>query len=83
MSKNETVEGNITVVVRVLWSTKNRSPVAVYRISNPGGNGPSFIKLTSCNDENKEKLNLFQFKVTIINIFRYLLDPECVDPPIV
>lgn len=37
--------GSLKVVVRELWSTKYRTPSAVYFISQPGGRGCSLIIL--------------------------------------
>lgn len=38
--------GSVNCVVRLLWSTKYTLPVAVFRISQPGGRGPSSSQLT-------------------------------------
>lgn len=39
------LRGSLKVVVRVLWSTKYRTPSRVYLISQPSGRGSSFCKL--------------------------------------
>lgn len=38
--------GSVNCVVLLLWSTKYTRPVAVFRISQPGGRGPSSSQLT-------------------------------------
>lgn len=52
--------GSVNCVVRLLWSTKYTLPVAVFRISQPGGRGPSSSQLTllrslKCKFENTIK----------------------------
>lgn len=38
--------GSVNCVVLLLWSTKYTRPVAVFRISQPGGSGPSSSQFT-------------------------------------
>lgn len=50
--------GSVNCVVLLLWSTKYTRPVAVFRISQPGGSGPSssqFTLLRSLHTHTRKK----------------------------
>lgn len=73
--------GSVNCVVRLLWSTKYTLPVAVFRISQPGGKGPSssqLILLRSLKCKFESKLDIINKCSTgFVQMYRYLLVLQC------
>lgn len=72
--------GSVNCVVRLLWSTKYTLPVAVFRISQPGGKGPSssqliLLRSLKCKFESKLDININKCSTGFVQMYRYLLLP--------